>query len=303
MPEKNPVRLATAQVVVRDDPCDSGQLRQSGGEARALMRQARQAGARIIHFPEGTTCSPHRRIVSATGPEEVGPADWERARWPVLREELAEIARLAAELRLWTVLGAMHPLTPPNRPHNSMYVISDQGRALTRSDERLLSNTKLSLMYSPGSAPVTFDVDGVLFSTAGPSRPQSAAAFAAEAQGHAAANSLWVSFAISAQNSADAPSGIISPDGRWAARCSDDGQPAMAIADIDSQPEPIAIAISAARPWRRKARTGIYDTHWSRRPRRGPDRLLARAVRLAPASTDTGRAAGRSRRRGGAPPG
>jgi predicted amidohydrolase len=287
MPEKNPVRLATAQVVVRDDPYDSRQLRQSGKQARDLMRQARQAGARIIHFPEGTTCSPHKRIVSAAGPEEVGPADWGRAQWPVLREELAEIARLAGELRLWTVLGAVHPLTPPNRPHNSMYVISDQGRVLTRYDERLLSNTKLSFMYSPGSAPVTFDVDGVrfgcalgmevhfpeifaeyerldvdgvLFSTAGPAQPQSAA-FAAEAQGHAAANSLWVSFAISARDSADAPSGIITPDGRWAARCSDDGQPAVAIADIDNQPEPIAIAITAARPWRRKARTGIYDAH------------------------------------------
>ena len=105
MPEVNLVKLATAQVVVRADPGDSGQLRQSGNDVRELMRQARQADARIIHFPEGAICSPNKRIMSVTGPEQVGPADWGRADWEVLRQELAAIARLAGELRLWTVLG------------------------------------------------------------------------------------------------------------------------------------------------------------------------------------------------------
>ena len=288
MPELNLVRLATAQIVVRDDPRDSGQLRQSGHDVRDLMRQARRAGARIIHFPEGATCSPHKRIMSVTGPAEVGPADWSRVDWQVLRQELAAIARLAGELRLWTVLGSVHPLTPPHRPHNSMYVISDQGELVTRYDERLLSSTKLSFMYTPGSGPVTFevdglrfgcamgieahfpevwaeyerlDVDGVLFSTGAGQTPDGTAAFATEAQGHAATNSLWVSFAMSAQHSAAAPAGIIAPDGRWAARCPADGHPALAIAGIDNRPESIDIAVTKARPWRRQARDGIYAAH------------------------------------------
>jgi predicted amidohydrolase len=144
MPEVELVRLATAQVVVREDPGDREQLRQSSRDVRELMRQAHKAGARIIHFPEGATASPHKRIMSVTGPAEVGQADWGRADWLVLREELAAIARLAGELRLWTVVGSVHRLTPPHRPHNSMYVISDQGELVTRYDERLLSNTKLS---------------------------------------------------------------------------------------------------------------------------------------------------------------
>jgi predicted amidohydrolase len=119
MPEITPVRLATAQVVVCEDPRDSGRLRQSGRGVRELMRQAREAGARIIHFPEGATCSPHKRIMSAAGPAEAGPADWNRADWQVLRAELAAIARLAGELRLWTVLGSVHPLTPPHRPQTA----------------------------------------------------------------------------------------------------------------------------------------------------------------------------------------
>jgi hypothetical protein len=35
--------------------------------------------------------------MSVTGPAEVGPADWDRADWQVLRQELAAIARLAGE--------------------------------------------------------------------------------------------------------------------------------------------------------------------------------------------------------------
>jgi predicted amidohydrolase len=292
MPDMTLVRLATAQIVVREDPSDRGQLRQGCHDVRELMRQARQAGARIIHFPEGATCSPHKRIMSVTGPE-VGPADWGRADWEVLRDELGKIARLAGELRLWTVLGSVHPLTPPHRPHNSMYVISDRGELVTRYDERLLSNTKLSFMYTPGSGPVTFeacglrfgcamgievhfpevfaeyerlDVDGVLFSTTGPGQPSGAAAasgaaatFAAEAQAHAATNSLWISFAMSAQQSAAAPAGTIAPDGRWAVQCPRDGQPAVAVADIDNRPESIDTALTKARPWRRQVRAGLYD--------------------------------------------
>lgn len=82
MPEASPLRLATAQVTISEDPRDQARLRQSGQEVQELMRQASQAGARVIHFPEGATCSPHKRIMSVAGPAEVGPADWERAGWP-----------------------------------------------------------------------------------------------------------------------------------------------------------------------------------------------------------------------------
>jgi predicted amidohydrolase len=226
--------------------------------------------------------------MSSTGPDEIGPADWDRADWQVLREELAATARLAGELRLWTVLGSVHQLTPPNRPHCSLYVISDHGEVVTRYDERMLSNTKLSFMYTPGSAPVTFDVDGVsfgctlgmevrypelfadyerqgvdviLFSTAGTGVHGPTDAFAAEARGHASTNSLWVSFAINAQEGAAAPAGIIAPDGTWVARCPGNGQSAVTVTDLTSQTEDIDIAVTYARPWRRHARSGIYEPH------------------------------------------
>ena len=293
MPETNQIRLATAQVTVGEDPGDSDRLRRSGREIRELMQQASGAGARIIHFPEGAICSPHKLVMSSNGPTEVGPADWGRADWRTLHGELAEVANLARELKLWTVLGSVHQLTPPHRPHNSLYVISDQGELVTRYDERLLSNTKLSFMYTPGSGPVTFEVDGVrfgcaigievhypeifaeyerldvdviLFSTAGPGTG-GPAGFATEAQGHAAANSLWVSFAMSVPQSAEAPSGLIAPDGTWAAQCPADGRTAVAVADTVVNTDSIDVAVTYARPWRRQARSGIYDPHLVADPR------------------------------------
>jgi len=139
MPEAKRVRLAVAQTIVREDPSNAADLRESGRDLRRLMREAHEAGARIIHFPEGATCSPHKRIMSAEGPDQVGPSDWERFEWDVLQQELIETAQLAGELGLWTVLGSVHRLTAPNRPHNSLYVISDQGEVATRYDERLLT--------------------------------------------------------------------------------------------------------------------------------------------------------------------
>ncbi|WIY01054.1 nitrilase-related carbon-nitrogen hydrolase [Amycolatopsis mongoliensis] len=132
MAEPEQLRLAVAQTVLREDPRDSAGLRDSGRDIRRLMRKAHEAGAALVHFPEGVTCSPHKRVMSVEGPDKVGPADWNRFEWNVLRQELAAIAEAARALRLWTVLGSVHRLTPPHRPHNSLYVISDRGEVVTR---------------------------------------------------------------------------------------------------------------------------------------------------------------------------
>lgn len=275
------VRLAVAQTPVREDPRDGDALRESSRQVRALMREAGARGARVVHFPEGAICSPNKLVMSVDGPDAVGPADWDRCQWPVLQTELAAIAELARELRLWTVIASAHRLTGTNRPHNSLYVISDRGEVVTRYDERLLSNTKVSYLYSPGVVPVTFDVDGVrfgcllgieihypelfaeyerldvdcvLFSTTGV-RPGNAAA---QAQGHAAANSYWVSFSVPTQHSATAPSGVIAPNGDWVERCPADGSPAVAVVDLDDGSEAAAESVSYARAWRRESRAGVH---------------------------------------------
>ncbi len=293
-PELRSLRLAVAQTSLFDDPRDVSALRASGAEMRRLMRDAHQAGSRLLHFPEGTTCWPGKRIMSETGPRSIGPSDWTRFQWEVLREELEETRRLAGALKLWIVFGSVHRLTSPHRPHNSLYVVSDRGELVTRYDERLLSNTKISFMYSPGRNPVTLEVDGVrigcalgmevhypeifveyeslgvdcvLFSTAG-ATPSGAPAFAAEALGHAASNSYWISFSTLAPQSPGAPSGIASPDGQWAVQCPIDGQPAIAVAEIQTNPEGLA------RSWRRQVRNNLYGPHQIEGDLRSDERSL-----------------------------
>jgi predicted amidohydrolase len=289
------LRLSVAQLAVNSDPGDSAALRESGEQIRRLMREAHAAGARLLHLPEGALTCQAKRIMSSTGPETVGAADWDRADWATLAGELRAITALAGELRLWTVLGSVHPLTPPRRPHLSLYVISDRGTIETRYDERMLSNTKVSHMYTPGSSPVTFTVDGVrfgcalgmeatfpevfleyerldvdcvLFSTHGPGTPLNNGPFALQSQALAAANSYWVSYAGTAQDAPNAPSGVISPAGDWLTRCPSEPVDALATTDLDLAAE------NYARPWRRVARSGLYAQY------QAPDdpRSLDRAV-------------------------
>ena len=271
------LRIAVAQSPLCDDPRDIDALRATGDAMRRLMRQARESGARLLHFPEGTLCAPNKRIMSAQGPRQIGPADWSRCRWDVLRDELHALRDAARDIGLWTVFGCVHRLSPPQRPHNSLYVISDRGDLVTRYDERMLSNTKVSFLYTPGAAPITFaadgfrfglaqgmevhypeifleyerlDVDCVLFSTTG-GATEGDYSFAVEAQGHAATNSYWLSHAMLARPGMGAPSGIVNPGGGWAARCAEDGTVSIAIARIVTPP-------NLARPWRRTARGGLY---------------------------------------------
>nr|WP_222851071.1 carbon-nitrogen hydrolase family protein [Phytoactinopolyspora mesophila] len=295
MPEAKHLRVAVAQTVLRDDPRDRDAIRASGAEIRRLMHEARDSDARLIHFPEGALCWAHKAKMSVNGPDQIGPADWDRAEWDVLRHELAQIMELARRLQLWAVVGSIHRLTPPHRPHNSLYVISDRGEVATRYDERMLSNTKITYMYSPGSAPVTFEVDGVrfglsagmevhfpetfieyeqldvdcvLFSTAGAPEPAESWLFAAEAQAHAATNSYWVSYAVDARHAASAPSGVFSWDGTWHAWCPSEERPAVIVAEISDDPG------NLARPWRRKARAGIYEPHLVHDDPRSNDRSV-----------------------------
>jgi predicted amidohydrolase len=291
-----PMRLAVAQTTVPEDPADPGALRESGAQVRQLMREAAAAGARLAQFPEGAITYPGKYVMSSAGPGELAEADWSRIDWDVMREEAGQIAALAGQLGIWTVFGSLHALTPPSRPHNSLYIVTSDGRLLTRYDKRYLSNTEVSWMYSPGTEPVAFRADGLMFGCAiciEVNFPEIFAAYEqmnvdcmlvsvmAEdairpviAQAYAALHCYWVGYSCAAQHSHTVQAGIIAPGGRWLARCPASGQPALAIADLDpaSSDEDITIARHHARPWRRAARAGIYDARIVRGDPRSDDR-------------------------------
>ena len=117
MPENTQptLRIAVAQSTVHEDPTNVALLRESGAEVRRLMKQAADTGARLVHFTEGAICFPSKRVMSEIGPDEIGPSDWSKAQWTVLREELDLIAALSGELGIWTVIPSVHQL-PASEP-------------------------------------------------------------------------------------------------------------------------------------------------------------------------------------------
>jgi predicted amidohydrolase len=253
------MKIAAAQSIITRDPSENG------AAIRALMRQAADAGARLVQFTEGALSS--------------YPLRCEEADWSAVALELTQIAALAAELKLWTVVGSAHRVSP-NRPHNSLYVISDLGEIATRYDKRLCSNNEINTFYSPGFDPVVFEVDGFRFGLAlcievnfpelfmeyerlGVdcvlfSAHSGDAMFGVMAQGHAATNCLWFGVSTPAQAWA-LPSGVIGPDGRWMAQAAGQIAPGIVATELDRADPRFDVALNKARPWRRVAREGaIY---------------------------------------------
>jgi predicted amidohydrolase len=275
MPET--LRIAVAQTTVHEDPTNPALLRESGTEVRRFMREAAAAGARLVHFTEGAICFPSKRIMSELGPDEVGPSDWTKADWTVLQDEVDQIVALSRELRIWTVLPTVHQL-PDARPHNSMYVVSDQGKVVARYDERMLSTTKVTWMYTPGKDPVTFEVDGyrfglalgldvlfpelfteydglgadvvlVSYSSNGVDRNEH---IGVQVRGAAANNTSWISIAAPANPDAGLASGVSDPRGQWLAQCPAGGTPSVVVAELRAED-----LIAIGRDFRRRTRERI----------------------------------------------
>jgi predicted amidohydrolase len=254
------LRIAVAQSTVREDPTDADGLRASGAEIRGFIKEAAKAGARLVHFTEGAICFPSKYVMSELGPDEVGAADWSKADWAVLQDELDKIAALSGELGIWTVIPSVHQV-PDARPYNSIYVVSDQGKVVDRYDERMLSTTKITWMYTPGTKPLTFEVDGyrfglalgldvlfpevfteydqldvdavlVSYSTSGSTGNETVPT---QARGAAVANTYWISLAVPANPAAGAESWVVDPSGNLAAEAPADASPGIAVTDLHRQ--------------------------------------------------------------------
>jgi predicted amidohydrolase len=265
------IRIAIAQPEITAD------ARKNGAEVRRLMKQAAAGKARLVQFPEG--------LLSGYAKEQI--QDWADVDWAAVRDELEQIMALAAKLKLWVVLGSAHPLTPPNRPHNSLYVISDTGKIVDRYDKRFCSQTEVTQYYSPGFEPVVFDVDGYRFGlmicveinfphlfseyerlgveclllSAYPVD----SIFEVKARAYAAINAYWIAMSLPAQTHHLMPSGLISPTGTYAALVS---AADLVIADLNRDDPALHIPLHLARPWRTTALKGdLYRTRRVTDPR------------------------------------
>lgn len=128
----------------------SGDIAENGEWIRRQMREAAEHKADIVHFSE---CA----LSGYAGSEFESFAGFD---WDALRAETERILSLANELNLWVVLGSTHRLSEGHKPHNSLYVISPEGKIVDRYDKRFCTNGDLK-HYSPGDHFVTFEVNGV----------------------------------------------------------------------------------------------------------------------------------------------
>ncbi len=137
-----------------------------GGPGTACGRRCGRAaasGARVVQLPEGATCFPGKRVLSSTGPDVVGPADWGRVAWDsVLDAELAETAALGRDG--WASGSSTAPPTGSSAGRRAAQTASTWsgttaacGRGTTSATSQ---HTKATWMYSPGHAPVVAEVDG-----------------------------------------------------------------------------------------------------------------------------------------------
>jgi len=165
----------------------------------------------------------------------------------------------------------------PNRPRNSLFVISDKGTLITRYDKRYCSHSEITDWYSAGHHAKVFsgdgfrigcalciemqfskvfrqyeqlDVDCVVFSAFSDDRM-----FWTHAQGHAATNNLWVSVTTPTQFGTALQGGLIGPHGYGLARCEAKLTAQLFRVKLNKKSPDLHVALTKARPWRRKARS------------------------------------------------
>jgi predicted amidohydrolase len=141
---KECLKVATCQFAVGKD------IRRNGWKICEFLRKAAKAKADIVHFPECALSG----YVGTDFPSFAG-YDWE-----LLKKESLKIISLAGKLKLWVVLGSIHPLTSPNRPHNCLYLIGPDGKIHDRYDKRFCTKQDLRRL-TPGNRFVNFMINGV----------------------------------------------------------------------------------------------------------------------------------------------
>jgi len=115
-----------------------------------FLRKARRTKADVVHFSE----------CALSGYVGTDFPTFDGFNWPLLKEETEKIMALASELGLWVILGSTHKLTEPNKPHNSLYLISPKGKIVDRYDKRFCTPGDLQRL-TPGNRFVYFTINKV----------------------------------------------------------------------------------------------------------------------------------------------
>lgn len=257
--------IATTQSEVKSS------VKENGTEIRRLINVAKEKGASIVHFCEGA--------LSGYAKQQVN--EWRNFETDQIKEELRLIKETCKQLKIYAVIGSAHQLSNGNKPHNSLYIISNKGEIINRYDKRKCSQNEIDNWYTPGFKTCEFEisnlkfscalcieiqfpeifieaeeqnVDCILFSTYSKEKM-----FGVQAQGYAATNNYWISMSVPANESSDQPSQLIGPTGEIIGQCE------RSISDVktfelNKKDDRWHTALKMAKPWRKIAREGeIYE--------------------------------------------
>jgi predicted amidohydrolase len=138
------LKVATCQFAV------GSSIRRNARQIGDFLVKASKEGTQVVHFSE----------CALSGYVGTDFASFENFDWELLREETRKIMATAGELGLWVILGSVHELTSPNKPHNSLYLIGPQGKIVDRYDKRFCTEGDLKRL-TPGSRFVNFMINNV----------------------------------------------------------------------------------------------------------------------------------------------
>ena len=142
--EKGILKVATCQLAV------SANIEANAVQIRKQMQQAADKNADVVHSSE----------CALSGYAGVDFDTFEGYDWDLLKEKTLEIIDLAGQLKIWVALGSSHRLTEPHKPHNSLYLISPEGKLVDRYDKRFCTGLDMA-NYTQGNRFVVFDINGV----------------------------------------------------------------------------------------------------------------------------------------------
>jgi len=145
-----PLTVATSAFPVSAD------VRSNLRHVRRQIRQAADAGADVVHFPE----------CALSGYAGVDFPSYDGFDWGQLRAATESVQAAAQASGIAVVMGSSHPLTPPHKPHNCVYVIGADGALVDRYDKLFCAGPASAdqgdlAHYSSGDHFCTFTLNGV----------------------------------------------------------------------------------------------------------------------------------------------
>ncbi len=138
------LRIASCQFPVSSDIMENYRLIES------QIIEAKLKKADVVHFPE----------CALSGYPGTDFQNMDGFDWTLLHRMTDSVMSTAKELKIWVILGSLHKLSGDNKPHNSLYVITPEGKIADRYDKRFCTSTDLKYC-SPGDHFVTFTINNV----------------------------------------------------------------------------------------------------------------------------------------------